>query len=533
VYRESYTTARDYYNLQGAALSALPVSASEVLGIVHQTPDPLLNDGVMTVMRGHAFLPMYLNPRYMNQGRWAALAGLLAWGRSNAPLLRRTVPLLPVSWQRSGPPRFSDADPMPREPYGYSHWDGPRGLVALRNPWLLPQSYSLRLGLSAADQAGERETVSVVSLYPAVRVYAADGRLGQTLEVPLAPYETLVLSVGPGQPIDGLPKAKDILAESVRAVNIQHQVFAEKYAATPAPFGPDWTSPLGELTSAIRFEWQGDVEVRSAEAELLVLLEGPRSPPVPVCNLQVNGKPVATETMISDAGWASTGLPQREHWTFVRARVAHGKSAMHLSLLTETSATAVSAWVWAFAPPSQSRVYPNALPSLERVSLGSVALLGPIEVGGIPWKSTPVSRSIDRIAGVYLDSVEPASVVQGWGTLQKNRSVWGKPLTIAGKSYLRGLGTSSQTKISYALSGQYRRFQSWVGADQATNPSVTFEVWTDGAKRWESGLMKRDDPAKWCDVDVSGARVLELRVGDGGDGITADHADWAEARLLR
>ena len=168
------------------------------------------------------------------------------------------------------------------EPYGYAHWDGPRGLVASRNPWILPQSYSLRLGLRAADQAGERETVSVVSLYPAVRVYAANCRLGQTLEVPLAPYETLVVSLGPGEPIGGLPAAKDILAESIRAVNIQHQAFAEKYAASRVPFGPDWTSPLGELTSAIRFELQGDVEVQSAAAELLVLLEGPRSPTVQV-----------------------------------------------------------------------------------------------------------------------------------------------------------------------------------------------------------------------------------------------------------
>lgn len=533
VYRESYTSARDYYNLQGAALSPLPISASEVLGIVHQTPDPFLNDGVMTVLRGHAFVPMYLNPRYMNRARWASLAGLLAWGRSNAPLLRRTVPLLPVSWQCSGPPRFSDADSMPREPYGYAHWDGSRGLVALRNPWIAPQSYSLRLGLGTDDQAGEQERVSVVSLYPAVRVYTANGRLGETLQVALAPYETLVLSVGPRQPTDGLPQAEDVLTGSVRAVKMQHHLIAEKYAASPAPFGPDWTSPLGELTSAISLELQGDVEVRSAEAELLVLLEGPRSPAVPVCNLHVDGKPTSTDTMVSDVGWAATVLPQPEHWTFVRARLPHGKSAVHLSLLTETSATAVSAWVRAFAPPDQNRVYPNALPSPEQVSLDSVALLGPIEVGGIPWRPAPVSRGIERIPGLYLDSMEPSSVVQGWGTLQKNRSVWGKPLVIAGKSYLRGLGTSSQTKITYAIGGQYRRFQSWVGADQATNPSVTFEVWTDGEKRWESGLMKRDDPAKWCDVDVSGADVLELRVGDGDDGISADHADWADARLLR
>ena len=45
--------------------------------------------------------------------------------------------------------------------------------------------------------------------------------------------------------------------------------------------------------------------------------------------------------------------------------------------------------------------------------------------------------------------------------------------------------------------------------------------------------MRRDDAAKWTDVDVTGASSLELVVGDAGDGITADHADWAGARLLR
>jgi hypothetical protein len=160
-------------------------------------------------------------------------------------------------------------------------------------------------------------------------------------------------------------------------------------------------------------------------------------------------------------------------------------------------------------------------------------VFGPIGAGDIPFRPAPVRRAIDRIDGVYLDAIEPQSAVQGWGKLQKNRSVWEKPMNIAGKPYVRGLGTSSQSRIAYALNGQYRRFQSWVGADHATNPTVIFEAWTDGVRRWESGLMKRDDPAKRCDVDVTGVRMLELRVGDGGDGISADHADWAEARLLR
>jgi hypothetical protein len=33
-------------------------------------------------------------------------------------------------------------------------------------------------------------------------------------------------------------------------------------------------------------------------------------------------------------------------------------------------------------------------------------------------------------------------------------------------------------------------------------------------------------------VDVRGARRLELLVGDGGNGIAADHADWADAVLI-
>jgi hypothetical protein len=44
--------------------------------------------------------------------------------------------------------------------------------------------------------------------------------------------------------------------------------------------------------------------------------------------------------------------------------------------------------------------------------------------------------------------------------------------------------------------------------------------------------MTRDTPAAWVDVDVSNAKTLELQVGDAGD-LSSDHADWAEARLMR
>jgi hypothetical protein len=68
--------------------------------------------------------------------------------------------------------------------------------------------------------------------------------------------------------------------------------------------------------------------------------------------------------------------------------------------------------------------------------------------------------------------------------------------------------------------------------------AVTLEVWVDGEKRWDSGILRNTDPpqpVKWVDVEVAGAKTLELAVvaqdlrGHHGQNL----AVWAEARLLK
>ena len=34
------------------------------------------------------------------------------------------------------------------------------------------------------------------------------------------------------------------------------------------------------------------------------------------------------------------------------------------------------------------------------------------------------------------------------------------------------------------------------------------------------------------DVDITGAQLLDLVTGDGGDGNGLDHGDWADAKLV-
>lgn len=89
-YRESYTSARDFLNIQGATYSTTPIQAQEVLGIIHQSPESFANDAVTAIMRGHMFLPLYLNPKYMDDRRWKMISDMTTWAKKNAAVLQHT-----------------------------------------------------------------------------------------------------------------------------------------------------------------------------------------------------------------------------------------------------------------------------------------------------------------------------------------------------------------------------------------------------------------------------------------------------------
>jgi hypothetical protein len=58
-----------------------------------------------------------------------------------------------------------------------------------------------------------------------------------------------------------------------------------------------------------------------------------------------------------------------------------------------------------------------------------------------------------------------------------------------------------------------------------------FEVWGDGSRLYQSGLLTGSTAPEAISVDVSGLAELRLIVGDGGNGVGYDHANWADARL--
>jgi glucose/arabinose dehydrogenase/chitodextrinase len=142
---------------------------------------------------------------------------------------------------------------------------------------------------------------------------------------------------------------------------------------------------------------------------------------------------------------------------------------------------------------------------------------------------------------VYLSDLAWTYVTNGYGPVERDKSNGenlsgdGRTITLNGVPYTKGLGVHAYSEIRYALNGQYATFASDIGIDDevGSNGSVTFEVWADGAKLFDSGVMTGASATKNAAVNVSGKQELRLIVREGADGNANDHADWANARLLR
>lgn len=135
---------------------------------------------------------------------------------------------------------------------------------------------------------------------------------------------------------------------------------------------------------------------------------------------------------------------------------------------------------------------------------------------------------------VYLSDYSWDYGVAGWGNIQRDKSSDGNPITLNDVVYSKGLGTHADSTITYALGGQYARFQASVGVDDETygNGAVTFEVWLDGVKAFDSGVLNATSATPDIDLDISGVNELKLIVTNGGNGNDWDHADWGGARII-
>ena len=140
---------------------------------------------------------------------------------------------------------------------------------------------------------------------------------------------------------------------------------------------------------------------------------------------------------------------------------------------------------------------------------------------------------------VMVSNLNWLSETNGWGPAERDRSNGeqgsrdGKPITIGGRRYVDGIGVHAVSEIRIALNDRYDVFKSIIGVDDEVGNlgSVVFEVWLDGKRAYQSPVMKGPMPGLAIEVPVENANEMRLVVTGAGDGVSSDHADWADARL--
>jgi hypothetical protein len=169
---------------------------------------------------------------------------------------------------------------------------------------------------------------------------------------------------------------------------------------------------------------------------------------------------------------------------------------------------------------------------------GAAAAERPITVSavaGIEQVNGPVSWLTSRAPS---EDVQVPFVASAAGVLWRTRidtDVTGAPLLVAGRTFKRGIGVHSYSRLVYPLDGAYKAFRTRYGInDSLTRADVTVRILAGDkvvheAKNVRPGVLS---PVVVVELPLV-AKTLTLEV-DYGDGIDVeDRLNWLEPALLR
>ncbi|MDL5513354.1 NPCBM/NEW2 domain-containing protein [Arenibacter sp. M-2] len=171
---------------------------------------------------------------------------------------------------------------------------------------------------------------------------------------------------------------------------------------------------------------------------------------------------------------------------------------------------------------------------------------------------------------VSLSELDIEKPEQPWWSAQKNKAITGAMIQIGRVSFKNGIGTLSGSKLFFFLDGKSKKFKAQVGIqdmqdfpqdveyntlsdgnklfysehegdktfvgianskDNMGKGSVRFLIKGDGKLLWKSKKINGGDKTTTVELNLQGVQVLELSVEDGGDGVSGDHAVWANATI--
>ncbi len=195
VLHEDFRKKKVWFPISNMMTHGIIKGSLQKLGGEAEPLDKFTNNALLYFARGVSMWELYVSPDILTDGEWRALGDSIRWAKDRFSVLRRT--------------EMIGGDPGAGAPYGYAHYSGDRGILALRNPSFRPGKIRVKLD---PVQGLDRDAASLVveRVYPTryilPRIYAA----GASFEIPLDGYETAVYEVYPMDSVN-----RPLLADAV------------------------------------------------------------------------------------------------------------------------------------------------------------------------------------------------------------------------------------------------------------------------------------------------------------------------------
>lgn len=146
----------------------------------------------------------------------------------------------------------------------------------------------------------------------------------------------------------------------------------------------------------------------------------------------------------------------------------------------------------------------------------------------------------------WLSDIDPVEVEEtpfiggsddflfGW---KRDRSVTGELLQVNGRSFGKGLGMHSRSRLAFPLDGTTARFRAHVGVSDEVlrhnlKGALVVRIVVDGKVRFDSGSIRAGEPAVPVDIEIAGATQLVVEVDFGERGDIGDRAVIGDPMLL-
>ncbi len=144
--------------------------------------DKFTDDVVLYFARGVSMWELYVSPNLLTDGEFKAIAETVKWAKDRFEILQHTVMI--------------GGEPGSGEPYGYAHYLGERGIIAVRNPGPAPTKMHIVLDPAQGLDATARDLVACRT-YPTMIAVGERKAAGDSLNIALLPFETAIIEVMP------------------------------------------------------------------------------------------------------------------------------------------------------------------------------------------------------------------------------------------------------------------------------------------------------------------------------------------------